>query len=96
MDCGFASFRDPSPPALRVRASGQASEEPDTQAAWWQGHAIERIGYPATLGLDAAVGLACLLVLPFVAPLAVVPAPAGFAPPSGPGPGAAIPEGVVH
>ncbi len=67
-----------------------------SMAAWWQGHAIERFGYPPTLGLDAVVGLACLLVLPFVTPLRDVSSPAGFAPPSGPGPGAAIPEGVVH
>lgn len=34
----------------------------------WQGHAIAHWGYAATLGLDAAVGLACLLVLPFLKP----------------------------
>jgi len=63
-------------------------------SAWWQGHAIERFGYPATLGLDVAVGFLCLLVLPFVAPPRALAR--GFAPPSGPGPGAAIPEGVVR
>ena len=67
-----------------------------SMAAWWQGHSIERFGYPLTLGFDAAFGLVCLLVLPFVTPLPGVPAVAGLAPPSGPGPGAAIPEGVVH
>jgi MFS transporter, PAT family, beta-lactamase induction signal transducer AmpG len=36
-------------------------------SAKWQGHAAERFGYPVPLGLDAAVGLVCLLVLPFVA-----------------------------
>jgi hypothetical protein len=35
-------------------------------SATWQGWAAERIGYPATLGLDAALGLVSLLVLPFV------------------------------
>ncbi len=35
-------------------------------SAKWQGYAAERLGYPLTLGLDAAVGLVCLLVLPFV------------------------------
>ncbi len=35
-------------------------------AAWWQGWAVERWGYPTTLGIDAAVGLLCLLTLPFV------------------------------
>ena len=61
----------------------------------WQGHAIERLGYPVTLGLDAFVGLVCLLVLPFVgARREPAPAAAGLVPPAGPGPGAAIPEGV--
>ncbi len=67
-----------------------------SMAAWWQGHSIERFGYPLTLGFDAAFGLVCLLILPFVTPLSARHAAAGFAPPSGPGPGAAIPEGVVH
>jgi PAT family beta-lactamase induction signal transducer AmpG len=61
----------------------------------WQGHAIERLGYPVTLGLDAVVGLACLLVLPFVgARREPAPAAAGLVPPAGPDPGAALPEGV--
>jgi MFS transporter, PAT family, beta-lactamase induction signal transducer AmpG len=43
-------------------------------SAKWQGHAIESLGYPVTLGLDAVVGLVCLLVLPFVAaPRAATP-----------------------
>jgi PAT family beta-lactamase induction signal transducer AmpG len=63
----------------------------------WQGHAIERLGYPVTLGLDAVVGLVCLLVLPFVgAPRERAAETAGLAPPSGSGPGTAIPEGVVR
>ena len=35
-------------------------------AAWWQGQAVERWGYPTTLAIDAGVGLLCLLTLPFV------------------------------
>lgn len=35
-------------------------------AAWWQGAAVVRWGYPATLLLDATIGLMCLGVLPFV------------------------------
>jgi len=35
-------------------------------SANWQGHAIERWGYPTTLGLDAVFGLVCLLCLPFM------------------------------
>jgi PAT family beta-lactamase induction signal transducer AmpG len=36
-------------------------------SANWQGHAAERWGYPTTLGMDAVLGLACLLFLPFMA-----------------------------
>ena len=65
-------------------------------SAKWQGHAAERLGYPATLGLDAVVGLVCLTVLPFVgAPRRRETDAVGLAPPSGSGPGSAIPEGVA-
>lgn len=37
-------------------------------SAWWQGKAAVRWGYPATLLIDAAFGLVCLLVLPFTLP----------------------------
>ena len=36
--------------------------------AWWQGFAIERIGYPATLLVDSLLGLVALLLLPLMAP----------------------------
>jgi hypothetical protein len=32
----------------------------------WQGKSIETLGYPATLAVDSAFGLVCLLVLPFM------------------------------
>jgi MFS transporter, PAT family, beta-lactamase induction signal transducer AmpG len=35
----------------------------------WQGHAVQRWGYAATLGLDAVVGLSCLFLLPLLRPL---------------------------
>jgi PAT family beta-lactamase induction signal transducer AmpG len=35
-------------------------------SATWQGIAIEAWGYPTTMAVDAVVGLACLLVLPFM------------------------------
>lgn len=35
-------------------------------SARWQGWSIEKWGYPTTLGLDAAIGLVCLLCLPFM------------------------------
>ena len=50
-------------------------------SAKWQGHAVERLGYPVTLGLDAVVGPVCLFVQPYVA------AARGRA---------ALPEGVVR
>jgi MFS transporter, PAT family, beta-lactamase induction signal transducer AmpG len=36
--------------------------------AWWQGRAIERWGYPATLAVDAAVGLIVIGLLPWMGP----------------------------
>ncbi len=35
-------------------------------SAWWQGKAIECVGYPKTLLLDSLAGLVCLAILPFV------------------------------
>ena len=43
-------------------------------SATWQGIAIEALGYPNTLLIDAVTGLLCLAVLPFIAPSAT---PAG-------------------
>ena len=43
-------------------------------SATWQGIAIEALGYPKTLLIDAVTGLLCLLVLPFIVPSAT---PAG-------------------
>lgn len=37
-----------------------------TYSLLWQGHAVQQLGYAATLGWDAVVGLAGLLVLPFL------------------------------
>jgi PAT family beta-lactamase induction signal transducer AmpG len=92
----YMDITTPAVAATQFTAYMALSNLASSGSAWWQGHAIERFGYPVTLGLDVAVGFACLLVLPFVAPLAGLPAAAGLAPPSGPGPGAAIPEGVVR
>lgn len=37
-----------------------------TYTAFWQGWAIEAIGYPKTLVFDSAAGLVCLVFLPFM------------------------------
>jgi PAT family beta-lactamase induction signal transducer AmpG len=37
-------------------------------SAMWQGIAIEALGYPKTLLIDAVVGVLCLAVLPFIKP----------------------------
>ena len=50
----------------------------------WQGIALVRIGYPATLAIDTVFGLLCLLVIPLVR------GPRGKR--TEPAPGAAIPE----
>ena len=38
-------------------------------SSWWQGISIEKWGYPATLTLDAAFGLICIILLPFLKPV---------------------------
>jgi hypothetical protein len=42
-------------------------------SAAWQGHVAARWGYPATLVLDAAAGLVCLAVMPFLDPTRLEP-----------------------
>lgn len=39
-----------------------------TYSVVWQGYAVQHWGYAATLGLDALVGLSCLLLLPLLRP----------------------------
>ena len=36
--------------------------------AWWQGHAVETLGYPLTLVLDCVFGMSALLLLPLMRP----------------------------
>jgi PAT family beta-lactamase induction signal transducer AmpG len=38
-------------------------------SAAWQGQAIEKIGYPATLTLDSIAGLLCIALLPMMVPI---------------------------
>ena len=44
--------------------------------AAWQGFAVERIGYPATLVVDSIAGLIGLALLPLMRPRKTEPAPA--------------------
>jgi PAT family beta-lactamase induction signal transducer AmpG len=55
----------------------------------WQGHALSRWGYPATLVLDGVFGLVCLTLLPLMGKTRDAGAPSGA--PEAP-PGAAVPE----
>ena len=38
-------------------------------SAWWQGVTIEKWGYPATLALDALLGIICIALLPMMKPV---------------------------
>ena len=53
-------------------------------SATWQGIAIEALGYPNTLLIDALTGLLCLAVLPFIKPAANPLGDGGGAGPGGP------------
>jgi PAT family beta-lactamase induction signal transducer AmpG len=55
-------------------------------SAWWQGHAIARLGYPATLAIDGVVGLVCLSLLPWLRPVRSPRAEAADAPDFAPNP----------
>jgi PAT family beta-lactamase induction signal transducer AmpG len=48
--------------------------------AAWQGYAVERIGYPATLVVDSVVGLLGLALLPLMRSAKADPVPAGAVP----------------
>lgn len=63
--------------------------------ATWQGHAIERFGYPKTLLIDSLVGLVSLTLLPMMhrRPDADAAPDVGTVP-DAPNPGGAIPEGI--
>lgn len=62
----FMSACTPSVAATQFTAYMAMINLGTSTAAWWQGQAVERWGYPTTLAIDAAVGLLCLLTLPFV------------------------------
>jgi MFS family permease len=55
-------------------------------SATWQGHALQRLGYPTTLALDAVLGVVSLALLPLMGALGRRPRE---------GPVATVPEGVL-
>jgi PAT family beta-lactamase induction signal transducer AmpG len=63
----FMDFCDPKVAATQFTAYMALMNLVISYTAYWQGHAINALGYPITLVLDAAAGLVCL------AALAVVP-----------------------
>lgn len=86
---GTAIFMDVTTP--RVAASQFTAYMALTNLVYsysstWQGHAMVRWGYPATLILDGVFGLVCLFVLPFMGALRHAEPP---------DPGAAVPERVA-
>ena len=62
----FMAACSPAVAATQFTAYMAAMNLGTSAAAWWQGMAVERWGYPTTLAIDCAVGLMCLLTLPFV------------------------------
>lgn len=64
----FMSVCAPAVAATQFTAYMAGANLAISYSAAWQGVAVERWGYPATLGADCIAGLACLLVLPLVRP----------------------------
>ncbi len=64
----FMDVCDPKVAATQFTAYMALLNVVISYSAFWQGRAIERVGYPATLFLDVGLGVLCLAVLPFVKP----------------------------
>jgi len=71
----FMAACSPAVAATQFTAYMAAMNLGTSVAAWWQGVAVERWGYPTTLAIDCGVGLLCLLTLPFVRSAASGPEP---------------------
>jgi len=66
---GTAIFMDVTVPrvaATQFTAYMALTNFATSYSAQWQGHAVQRWGYPATLALDGAFGLVCLVLLPWM------------------------------
>ncbi|MFG0252015.1 MAG: MFS transporter [Phycisphaerales bacterium JB038] len=64
----FMDVCDPKVAATQFTAYMALLNVGISYSAFWQGHAIDKLGYPTTLDLDVMVGFLCLAVLPFVKP----------------------------
>lgn len=62
----FLGITQPAVAATQFAAYMALTNLSITYSVVWQGHAVQQWGYAATLGIDALVGLSCLLVLPFL------------------------------
>lgn len=62
----FMGITQPAVAATQFAAYMAFTNLSITYSLLWQGHAVQHLGYAATLGWDALVGLAGLLVLPFL------------------------------
>ena len=69
----FMDVTDPKVAATQFTAYMAMMNVAISYSATWQGIAIEALGYPATLLIDATLGLLCIALLPFMR----VPAGAG-------------------
>ena len=81
----FMDVTNPRVAATQFTAYMAMSNFALSYSATWQGASAQRWGYPTTLGIDAAFGLACILLMPLMGRLRK-----GEPPPAG----AAIPEAV--
>lgn len=64
----FMDLTDPRVAATQFTAYMAMMNVAIAFSATWQGVAVEALGYPATLLLDACVGPLCVLLLPWMAP----------------------------
>jgi PAT family beta-lactamase induction signal transducer AmpG len=64
----FIGITQPAVAATQFAAYMALTNLSITYSVVWQGHAVKHWGYAATLGLDAVVGLSCLLLLPLLKP----------------------------
>lgn len=67
----FMQVCSPAVAATQFTAYMALSNLAISYSAAWQGAAVERLGYPTTLGVDALAGVVCIAMLPLLAPAPV-------------------------